>query len=120
MSSAHSSDRSTALDFASAVRVIGATLQRMGFSAPVFRSPPRIVGVDRSIRRRTGEGAGASAVVAVRVKNRPWPAVVADLVEGAVAVHSLMSPEADRVRAALWAELEPLCAVSATTDRRVA
>ena len=124
MSSTHSSDRSTALDFASAVRVIGATLHRMGFSAPVFRSPPRIVGVDRSIRRRTSEGASegasASAVVAVRVKDRPWPAVVADLVEGAVAVHSLLSPEADRVRAALWAELEPLCAVSATTDRRVA
>ena len=120
MSSAHSSDRSTALDFASAVRVIGATLQRMGFSAPVFRSPPRILGVDRSIRRRTGGDAGASAVVAVRVKDRPWPAVVADLVEGVVAVNSLASPEADRVRAALWAELEPLCAVSATTGRRVA
>ena len=120
MSSAHSSDRSTALDFAGAVRVIGATLQRRGFSAPVFRSPPRLVGVDRSIRRPTGEGAGASAVVAVRVKDRPWPAVVADLVEGAVAVHSLVSPEADRVRAALWADLEPLCATSATADRRIA
>ena len=66
-------------------------------------------GCRRSIRRPTGEGAGASAVVAVRVKDRPWPAVVADLVEGAVAVHSLVSPEADRVRAALWADLEPLC-----------
>ena len=120
MSLAHSSDRSTALDFASAVRVIGATLQRMGFSAPVFRSPPRIVGVDRSIRRRTLEGVGTCAVVAVRVKDRPWHAVVADLVEGSVAVHSLVSPEADRVRGALWAELEPLCTVSINTDRHVA
>ena len=120
MSVSNLSDRSTALDFASAVRVIGSTLQQMGFSVPVFRSPPRIVGVDRSIRRRRGEGAGAAAVVSVRVKDRPWAAVVADLVEGAVVVHSLESPEADRVRGELWAELEPLVIPAALPDRRVA
>jgi len=120
MSSSSPPDRSTALDFASAVRVIGSTLQRMGFAVPVFRSPPRIVGVDRSIRRRRGEGAGAAAVVSVRVKDRPWAAVVADLVEGAVVVHSLDSPEADRVRGELWAELEPLVAPAVSTERRVA
>ena len=120
MSSSNPSDRSTALDFASAVRVIGSTLQRMGFSVPVFRSPPRIVGVDRSIRRRRGEGSGATAVVSVRVKDRPWAAVVADLVEGAVVMHSLDSPEADRLRGELWAELEPLVTTAVLADRRVA
>jgi hypothetical protein len=56
----------------------------------------------------------------VRVKDRPWPAVVADLVEGAVVVHSLDSPEADRVRRELWADLEPLVTSGAVADRRVA
>ncbi|MGA1436240.1 MAG: hypothetical protein ACO35F_02055 [Ilumatobacteraceae bacterium] len=120
MSSSSPSDRSAALDLASAVRVIGSTLQRLGLSAPVFRSPPRIVGVDRSIRRPDREGSGASAVISVRVKDRPWPAVVADLVEGAVVVHSLDSPEADQVRRKLWADLEPLVTSGAVADRRVA
>ena len=37
----------------------------------------RLVGVDRTLRRR-----GGGAVVSVRLRGRPWPAVLADMIEG--------------------------------------
>ena len=49
---------------------------------PGFRSPPRLVGVQRSIKRWTG-----GATVAVVVRGRPWPAVQSDLIEGIIAAN---------------------------------
>lgn len=40
--------------------------------------------------------------MAVQVKDRPWPAVVADMIEGVVLANRLVTPEADRVRTDLW------------------
>lgn len=112
--------RSSALDLAGAVRVIGSTVKAMGFEAPGFRSPPRLVGVDRSIRRRRSpSGASISAVVSVRVKGRPWAAVLADMIEGVVAANELTPPDADRVRTELWSVLQPSI-VPAASPRRVA
>jgi hypothetical protein len=112
--------RSSALDLAGAVRVIGATVKAMGFDAPGFRSPPRLVGVDRSIRRRRSpSGSGTSAVVSVRVKGRPWAAVLADMIEGVVAANELTPPDADRVRTELWSVLQPSIA-PVVAPRRVA
>ena len=42
------------LDFAQVARVLGREARARGLHAPGFRCPPRIVGVDRSLRR-TGE-----------------------------------------------------------------
>jgi hypothetical protein len=67
---------------------------------PGFRSPPRLVGVQRSIRRFPN-----GATVAVVVRGRPWPAVQSDLVEGFVAANGLTGLVADDVRAALWAAI---------------
>ena len=53
-------------------------------------------------RRRSTSGAAAPAVVSVRVRDRPWPAVLADMVEGVVVANGLVAPEADRARSALW------------------
>jgi hypothetical protein len=39
----------------------------------------------------------------VALRDRPWPAVVADMVEGVVAANRLAGVRADRVRAGLWA-----------------
>jgi hypothetical protein len=112
--------RSSALDLAGAVRVIGATVKAMGFDAPGFRSPPRLVGVDRSIRRRRSpSGSGISAVVSVRVKGRPWAAVLADMIEGVVVANELTPPDADRVRTELWSVLQPSI-VPMAAPRRVA
>ena len=47
-------------------------------------------------------------MVAVVVRDRPWPAVQADLVEGVVAANALTSPASDRAREGLWRALEGL------------
>ena len=86
-----------AIRFAETARSIGRAARLRGLEVPTFRSPPGLVGVQRTIRRR-----GASATVSVVVRGRPWAAVVADMVEGVVAANRLDSRRADTVRAALW------------------
>lgn len=94
---------SSAVRFAAAVRALGASARRQGLRAPSFRSPPRLSGVTRTLRHRAHGG----AVVAVAVRDRPWPAVLADLVEGVVVANELQGPAAERARAALWADVSP-------------
>jgi hypothetical protein len=88
------------VDFASAARSLTREARRRGLVGPSFRCPPRLVGVDRSIRRR-----GDGAIVSVRLRGRPWPAVLADMIEGVVAANRLGAPQSDRLRADLWAVL---------------
>jgi hypothetical protein len=89
--------QSSSLRFAQAVQALARTARAMGLGVPGFRSPPRLVGVQRSIRRWPG-----GATVAVVVRDRPWAAVQADLVEGIVAANGLTGVAADDARAALW------------------
>lgn len=105
------------MDLADAVRTIARVLAASGHDVPGFRSPPRLVGVDRSLRRRRDGNGAESAVVSVRVKGRPWAAVLADMIEGVVVANRLAPPEADRVRAALWESLVP---ADTAARRRVA
>jgi len=73
-----------------------------GLVAPVFRSPPRLVGVSRSIRHQRD----GVVTVSVALRNRPWGAVLADMVEGVVATNRLQGVAADRCRTQLWACLD--------------
>jgi hypothetical protein len=93
------------LEFASAARTLGREARRRRLVAPNFRCPPRLVGVDRSIRRRPD-----GAVVSVRLRGRPWVAVLADMIEGIVVANGLGPPQADRLRAELWAAAGPALA----------
>jgi hypothetical protein len=93
--------QSSSIRFARAVQSLAQAARALGLLVPAFRSPPRLAGVQRSIRRWAG-----GATVAVVVRDRPWPAVQADLIEGIVAANGLAGPAADRARAALWAALE--------------
>ncbi len=90
-------------EFATTARTLGRELRSRGLVAPGYRCPPRIVGVDRSLRRWDG-----GATVSVRIKGRPLTAVVADMIEGAVVANGLQSPKADRLRAELWEALSPI------------
>jgi hypothetical protein len=90
----------SSIDFAHAARTIGREVRRRGLVAPGFRCPPRIAGVDRSLRR-TGNG----AVVAVQLKGRPWAAIVGDMIEGVIVTNQLPPPRSDRLRAELWQAL---------------
>jgi hypothetical protein len=91
------SPAATTVDFATAARALAAAARRFGLAAPTFRTPPRLVGLDRTVRRHAQGG-----VVSVRVRGRPWPAVVADMIEGVVALNRVDARRANRVRADLW------------------
>lgn len=93
--------QSSSLRFARAVQALAAAARALGLTVPGFRSPPRLVGVQRSIKRWPG-----GATVAVVVRGRPWAAVQADLIEGIIAANALPAPASDRARAALWQALQ--------------
>lgn len=85
--------------FTAAARVLAQRAAELDLVVPGFRSPPRIVGVNRSIRRaRDGRG----GVVAVRLADRPFTAAVGDMIEGVLCINGLDAAEADRVRTQLW------------------
>jgi hypothetical protein len=85
--------------FAAAARRLAAACRARDLEVPSFRSPPRLPGATRSIRR----GPDGAAVVAVGIRARPFPAVAADMVEGALVANRLVGPAAEAHRAALLA-----------------
>jgi hypothetical protein len=93
--------QSSSLRFAQAVQALAAAARGLDLVVPGFRSPPRLGGVQRSIKRWAG-----GVTVAVVVRGRPWPAVQSDLIEGVVVANGLVGPPADRARGALWRALE--------------
>ncbi len=95
---------SPSLRFAAAVRTLGDAARALGLRMPTFRSPPGLADVHRSIRRR-----GDRATVSIVLRDRPWPAVLADMIEGVIVANQLDGAAADRARADLWAAVaEPL------------
>jgi hypothetical protein len=93
----------TSIRFAQAARAMRAVVLSRGLDMPSFRSPPRLQGVQRSLTRR----ARGASTVAVRLRQRPWPAVLADMIEGVVVVNSLRGSAADELRHALWSAVAP-------------
>ena len=90
------------LRFAAAVRSLGQAARQGGLVAPAFRSPPRLAAAERSIRWRADGG----ATVSVRLRGRPWVAVLADMIEGVVVANGLAGADADRTRTMLWTAVE--------------
>src|SRR5262245_64617276 len=82
--------------FSDVARRLGAVARAAGLVVPAFRSPPRAAAACRTIRRLPG-----GSVVAVRMKGRPFDAVVLDMVDGVIAANRLEGPSAIRVRTAL-------------------
>lgn len=92
---------STSLRFAHAVRTLSESARLQGLDVPIFRTPPRRTGAVRTIRRNR-----RGATVAVLVADRPWTAVLADMIDGIVVVNDLHGARAIRCRTALWSALE--------------
>jgi hypothetical protein len=90
-------EMATTLQFADAARSLARSCQMLGLACPSFRSPPRLLGVDRSIQRRT-----SSVVVAIRLHTRPLAAVLADMIDGVVAANHLAGRAAEDARRHLW------------------
>jgi len=91
----------TTLQFVAAARDLATAARLRDLVVPGFRSPPRIPDAHRTIRRR-----GSVPSVAVQLRGRPWPAVLADMIEGVVVANDLTGLRADRVRAAMWLAVE--------------
>lgn len=89
---------SPSLQFATVVRTLSAAARAGGLVVPGFRSPPKVPGAERTMRRR----ADGAVTVSVVVKGRPFQAVTADLIEGIVVANGLSGAEATRVRTRLW------------------
>jgi hypothetical protein len=92
----------TSLRFAAAARTLGHACRSADLVVPGFRSPPRLAGAQRSLRRQ-GDG---GATVSVHLRGRPWLAVLGDMIEGVVATNRLTGAEADRCRTAMWQAIE--------------
>ncbi|WP_419912252.1 hypothetical protein [Candidatus Poriferisodalis sp.] len=90
--------------FVLTVRTLAAAARELGLHVPSFQSPPRSDQLDRTIQRRPPD----DWVVAVRVKGRPFGAVVADAVEGIVVCNELSAGAAGPVRDELWRATEQI------------
>lgn len=108
VSNVSSIERAPSVRFAVTARLLADTARSAGLQPPAFKTPPRLDGVDRTIKRR-----GRDVVVAVRVAGRPFGAVIADLVEGVVVANELTGHDAGRARAMLWAAVDDLDTASA-------
>jgi hypothetical protein len=86
------------LRFTVMARAVAAESRRLGLRVPSFRSPPRLDGAARTIRRRADE-----ATIAVVIRGRPVADVVADLIEGVVVANGLKGDAAVRCRRRLAA-----------------
>lgn len=84
---------STSLSFAQAARSIGTAARGLGLVVPTFRAPPRISGVDRTIRRYPG-----GAVVSVRLRGRLFGEIATDMIEGIIVANGLVGEQARGAR----------------------
>src|SRR5947207_1251702 len=82
--------------FSALAQALAIEARQRGLQPPGFRSPPRVPGVVRTIRRSP-----AGAVVAVRIRDRGLDDVAADMVDGVVVANHLAGDEAAMVRADL-------------------
>lgn len=91
------------LEFSDAVRRLTAAAREAGGTAPSFRSRP--CGANRRTIRRRPDG---SATVAVSLRDRPFAAVLGDLIDGVVVANQLTGAEASDLRDRLWRSVTPL------------
>ncbi|MCB1250346.1 MAG: hypothetical protein KDB33_00090 [Acidimicrobiales bacterium] len=101
------------LRFAHTAKALGRAAHRLGLGAPSFRSPPKDHAVARAVRRN-GDG---TTTVSVALRDRPWAAVVADMIEGVVVANHLDGAAAAPVRDALWTAVAALVVDQPETPR---
>ena len=90
-------DAETAIGFSAAARRLCDEARLRGLVVPGFRSPPRLGGVERTLRRIRG----GTPVVAVTRRGRSGEQVLADMIDGVVVANRLSGDEAERLRSEL-------------------
>lgn len=96
----------SSLRFAAAARTLGEVARAAGLVVPSFRSPPRLAGVDRTMKRQSDALGGEAVTIAVRIKGRPWVSVLADMIDGVIVSNSLSEPTAGAARTVMWGAVE--------------
>jgi hypothetical protein len=86
------------LRFAAASRTLGILARRDGLIAPTFRSPPGRADSVRTIRRTRAD----RVTISIALRDRPWTAVLADMIEGVVVANELAPSAAEAWRDAAW------------------
>jgi len=84
-------------------RFLAAEARAAGLDVPAFRSPPRVSGAARTIRRM-----GDGAVVSIRIRGRSSEEVAADMIEGIVIANRLAPAVAAPMRERLRASVAPV------------
>ncbi|MBM3658182.1 MAG: hypothetical protein FJW95_01570 [Actinobacteria bacterium] len=79
--------------FATVARRLAEATRAAGLAVPAFRSPPRVPGAVRTLRRYPG-----GTVVSVRLRDRPFDAVMTDMVEGVIVANRMGGEAALRAR----------------------
>lgn len=77
----------TVEEFARTARALAHATRSLGLVVPAFRSPPRVAGAARTLRRYP-EG----VVISVRL-DRPADTVAADLIDGVIAANGITDPD---------------------------
>lgn len=78
----------TAMEFARVVRLLSDETKRLGLCAPGFRSPPRLAGFNRTLRRRLA----GPPMISVRLGGRTINDVIDDMIQGVLVVNDIKSP----------------------------
>jgi len=89
----------SALDFGEMSRVVAGEARRHGLVAPSFRSPPRLKGVTRTVRRYPN----GQWLVSVGCRGRSVADVAADMVDGVLLANGLEGTGAEGWRITLRA-----------------
>lgn len=81
-------EEAATLRFSSLARRLSEEARRHGLVVPAFRSPPRVNGADRTLRRRSD----GTHVVSIRVVGRTSMEILDDLIDGVLLANDLEGP----------------------------
>lgn len=105
-----SGDAPVSLRFAATARCLADVVRRRNLIVPSYRSPPKVVGRRRTLRRdRDG-----AVTISILVRDRPWSAVVNDMIDGVIAANGLEGAVAEELRDVCWGAFE---AIDLTTSQ---
>jgi hypothetical protein len=94
-------DESSVVSFWELARQVVLEAGRHGLATPGFRSPPRLQGASRTLRRYPS----GHCLVSVERRGRAADDVLADMVDGVLAANGLRGSEVERWRAQLMEAL---------------
>lgn len=94
----------TGVGFSVAARRLADEARRRGLVVPGFRSPPRLAGARRTLRRLPG----SAPLVSVERRGRLAADVVVDMIDGVVAANGLTGTAAEVLRNELHAAVASL------------